>query len=203
MHLKWNTFTLIQVRVVKSCNHEDETGAFDEWRCPHCDNFNSVSRVSCIVCNYCIALECVTAHSGKYSSQSRSLIPPVREEIPSSEPSRLDTYIPFASFEPVSTANVSTNYIQYAKEVDIRAAERITSNSDIKSRTTSECSRDCPRNCPNNRVYIHNFPHTIRRQDLEEWLERVGSLEAVTKSGKQHRHLVIWDNGNGTCDAVA
>lgn len=185
------------------CKYEDEAGIYDEWKCPKCDRFNNVSRISCMVCNYCIAMEESIAYSGMYSRPPSQMILSEREEIIASKPVPKDSYIAFATFEPISSTSVSTKYIQYAKEEDIRAPEPKVSHSDFKYRTTGNCSCDCPRNCPNNRLYIHEFSHSIRRQDMEEWLERIGSLEIVTKSGKQHRHLVIWDNGKGTCDAVA
>lgn len=125
------------------------------------------------------------------------------EEVPISKSAHMDSYIAFASFEPVPSKAVSTDYVRYAKEIAFPVSEPIRNKFDLKYRAKSICSRDCSRDCQNNRVYIHNFSHSISRQDMEEWLERVGVLEIATKSGKQHRHLVIWDNENGSCDAVA
>ena len=55
----------------------------------------------------------------------------------------------------------------------------------------------------NNRVYIHNFPTFLNPHDIERWLEQVGKLEILTRQCQRRRHVVIWDNGKGNCDAVA
>lgn len=126
---------------------------------------------------------------GRFVDRSRSRSPRVKPMEPPS-------YVAYAAMEVAPPAVMKqTDYTQYAQSFSREQA--------IFAKSRGTCSRECPETCLNNRVYIHNFPAFINPHDIEQWLERVGKLEMLTRQCQRRRHVVIWDNGKGNCDAVA
>ena len=124
---------------------------------------------------------------GRFVDRSRS---------PRTKPAEAPSYVAYAANEVPTPAVVKpTDYTQYAQSFSREQA--------IFAKSRGTCSRDCPETCVNNRVYIHNFPTFLNPHDIERWLEQVGKLEILTRQCQRRRHVVIWDNGKGNCDAVA